>query len=963
MKRCLGMLLTCLCAQSCLLEMEPVTDDGVAPHETAIVRFSPKVSETKSSIEPDENNVENLNVFVFRDGILVAESFVERGEDIAMEVPMGYSYNVYAVANVGRCKAETYESEFAHSMNYSIEDMSDLAGPMPMACFREGIYVARSEQTMVLQLERMVSRLVLSVDKASLLEGLQVRSVRLCQSASVVRPFRWDGCGGSRAESSTEVIDGDWATDSDLVRLNSGDDVVFYALENCQGILLPDNVDPFLKVPVKVDDKKDLCTYFEITCSFDGTGLFGGEVTYRIYAGLDDCSSFDVPGNSCINVRLSLTGEGLKIVSWKVEADVHVMDGYARGRVVCGMHDMSELYMGEMIQYQVEFSDELLEYLGGSASGSTLRLLKDGTSVTGLVAGMLNGTGNVLKADMLCMSPTEGELILYSPDGKPLVCLERDVNVGIPQIVIAEYEEWYEDEPVEKLTFLPECEVNGAEENLYVYFADVEGYNLNGCDAYYFESDLFRLQDGGAFVGSTQVQPLSASFSRLPKTSGRAAASMTVSCSNDGFDHDENLLLAELYATRKCVQVNVREVNAGILTDVEVGLGIPQIELSLVDNGWAEYHDTQLSVVTDNPSNLPLDVSVWQLIATNSAAGQADPDYVESNLRIDEIQYMTGSYYNGEPPFYGSFSGFCSERNDFGDEALHVGDMLVYPLHGINTNDIRKAISYARRGAGQMIHMVDARVAGRKLFAEDVALHDKVSDGSSSYDYIYYSDDAWKYKGAVLCSDCDVISDSGLWAHVYPNISPLAMDRLLARYLDEGAACVEFLYAPNYGKLSVMTYVGVGSQYDLTLSLEYDGVMTGYVKTYPKGTWYAAQDNYCYVDFCYDKSGVQLKPGGQFVWADDGQLKAAMDDVYEFSYKDSPRPLGADAYMHNAHPVEVTMDLKMLVEGEKGKELYPFYVKWENEFLEYYHAQEDVNYKCDVNADASGYLLRVVRHK
>lgn len=963
MKKCFVLLLASLYVMSCLTEIDAVSGVEDVQNRTATVRFFPEVCKTKSSIEPDETQITSLNVLAFRDGVLIGEVFVEQTEEAVMELPVGYSYNVYALANVGKCEKEVSETEFAEALTYSIEEISDLSGPMPMSCFLQDVHVGRSGQSVTLTMERMVSRLVLSVDRSSLLEGLSICSVRLCQSASVVRPFKWQGCGGSRAESVQEVIDGDWATESDLARLNSGGDVIFYALENCQGVLLPDNVDPFLKVPAKVDDKKDLCTYFEITCAFDGTGLLGGDVTYRIYVGLDDCRSFDVPGNSCINVRLSLTGEGLKKVSWKVEADVHVMDGYALGKVSRGIHGMSELYVGEMIQYQVEFSDELMEYLGGSASGSTLRLVKDGTMAAGLVTGMLNGAGNVLKADMLCMSPTDGELILYSPDGEPLVCLERDVNVAVPQIVIAEYAEWQDDEPVERLSFIPECEVNGAMTKLYVYFTDVAGYNLNGYGAYDFDPGLFRLQDGGAFAGSKHVQPVTATFSMLPKVPGRAAASMDVKCGNDGSDHDINLLLSELYAAQESFRTNVKESNFGIETGIEVGLGIPQIGLTLVDNGWAGYHDSQLSVVVDNPSNLPLNVSVWQLVATNSASGQSDPTYVEDNLQIDEIQYMTGSYYNGEPPFYGSYSRFCSERNDSGDDALSMNGMLIYPLSGISTADIRKAVSYGKRGAGQMIHMVDAGVAGRRLFNDDVALYDNVSDGSATYDYIYYSDDSWKYRGAVLFSDGNAISNSGYWRHDYPNVCPLAMDRLLARFRDEGAACVEFLYAPNYGKLSVMTYVGVGSQYDLMLSLEYEGTMNGYVQTYPKGTWYAAQDNFCHVGFFHEKSGVPLRPGGQFVWADDGQLKSAMDGIYEFSYKDSPRPLGADAYMHNAHPVDVVMDVRMLVEGDKGQELYPYYVRWENDFLEYFHVQEDKTYKCEVDADSSGYLLRVVTHK
>ena len=117
------------------------------------------------------------------------------------------------------------------------------------------------------------------------------------------------------------------------------------------------------------------------------------------------------------------------------------------------------------------------------------------------------------------------------------------------------------------------------------------------------------------------------------------------------------------------------------------------------------------------------------------------------------------------------------------------------------------------------------------------------------------------------------------------------------------------------------------------------------------------------MDFAHEKSGVPLTVSGQYVWADDGQLKAAMNEIYEFSYKDSPKPLGADSYMHKAHPTEVEMGISLLVEGDKGKELYPYYTRWKYDFLEFYHIQEEATYECTVNADASGYFLTVVSHR
>ena len=974
MRRISLILLVLLSAVSCVFEIVEEPEMGQSESDVVKVTFSPEVCPsnmealpgmTKSSISPDEDLINDINVFAYMGGLLVAQTYSVDVHDVVLDLPIGCVCDIYAVANMGKINALADETTFLEKFSYALGDMSDLHRCMPMACFSENVYVGKSTRSLTLMLERLVAKFVLSVEKESLLEGLCVNSVRMLQCASVVKPFKWIGNGGSRAESVREIIEGDHATDSDLARLNSGKAIVFYALENCQGVLLPNNTDPFLKTPQLFAAKRGLCTYFDIVCSFDGTGLLGGDVTYRIYAGLDDCKSFDVPGNSCINISLALTDEALKRVSWKVKADVYVMDGYARGRVLQGRHGMSELYMGEKFLYQVEISDELLEYLGGNAAGCSLGFVRSGEdpSGTGLSIEDVSIEGNVLTAEILCDDPASGELYLYSPNGDPIGCLERNVVVNLPKVVVSKYAGWDTDEPVEGLTFIPECEVNGTSVQVYVYFTDAQGYNLNGAGSYGFESGLFVLRDGGALAGSVPVRSVSASFLMLPDGSGGAAASMNVSCRNDGSDHDANLLLSEIYALEKSLLMNVVEANSGIEAEVGIGLCIPAVGLALVDNGWAGYHDTQLSVVVDNPSNLPLDVSVWQLMSTYTAAGPSDPEYVEDNLHLDHIQYMTGEYYNGEPPYYASYSGFYSERNADGDRFLSDGSLLVYPLWGISTDDIIKAVNYGGRKGKQMIHLLDARLAGgRKFRVGDLVLHDNVSDGSSTYDYLYYSGESWNYKGATLYTGGQQVAGSGTWTHDYPNVAPLTLDRLYARYHQDGDACVEFMYAPNYGKLTVATYAGEGDQYDLTLSLAYEGTMDGYVKTYPKGTWYSAQDNYCSVDFAHEKSGVPLTVSGQYVWADDGQLKAAMSGIYDFSYKDSPKPLGADSYLHKAHPTEVHMNINLLVEGDNGVELYPYYTRWKYDFLEFYHIQEETTYECSVNAEAPGYFLTVVSH-
>ena len=965
MIRYLGFLVAAICAVSCTLtEITPPEKDESHSGEVRVMFRARTSSVTRSSVSPDETGIRDFNVYAFRDGILADEVYVS-GQDAAdLYLAKGYTYNVYAVANMGQKAAFAGEEEFLTSFSYSIDGLSDISDAVPMFCICEGVYVAGGTPTIHLDMERLVAKLSLSVDKSSLMEGLQVRSVRLCQSSSVVRPFKWYGKGGSRAETSAEVFDGDFATADDLQRLNGGDEIQFYALENCQGVLLPDNKDSAVKVPGNLGGKDELCTYLEVCCGFGNEGLLDGSVDYRIYLGLDATSSFDLPGNSCVNVTLNLTESGLDEVSWKVDADVSVRDGYARGRVAEGMHPLNDLYVGEKLLYEVTLADDLFEYMGGTAYGCTLAFMSDGDKVDDIIVESLVDDGSVIYAELLCREPVACELYLYGPDGECLGEIDGNVRVKVPSMLLAEYDCWLESDPVETITYAPECEINGRGAEMYLYMVDDGGYNLNGPRSYGYDASLFDFQHGGAVSGSSDVCSVWTEYNPLHDGGrGSAAARVLVFCENYADDHALNLLLADIYHGTKEMRVSVEEMNFDITRSVSVGLAIPQISLALVDNGWAGYHDCQLSVTVDNPSNLPLEVNAWQLISTNTKAGASDDAYVEKNLTLSRIEYMTGAFYNGDPPLYGSSASFTSEGINYGSAAVVDGNLLVYPLKGISTADIIKAIRYDRLGNNQMMHMLDVTVNSRKIRDGDVVLQDNVSDGSATYDHIYYNADAWNYRGAALFSGGELMSYSGRWAYDYPNVSAQSLSRMYNRYLVGMPVCVSMDYDLGYDAVAISTQVGKGSQYGLTVSISYEGVVNGYVQTYPKGTWGSSQDNYCSVDIDYEVQGVPLKADTPEIWADEAKINAAVAKIYDFSYKDSPNRLGTDSYMHRAHPVDLNLDLCFKVEGNQKSELYPISVDWKFEGIPFYHTQDDKEYNCMLSADYKGFEMIVVKHK
>lgn len=898
----------------------------------------------KSSIDPDENHVEDINIYVFRDGVLVSETYATADEDISIRLVEGQVYDVFALANVGCVHAPLNEDDFKACCRHEISDMEDLDAAVPMIWKRMGMRVTDGMKPVSVCLERTVARFDFSVDKLAL-DGLEVRSVRLCQSASVLRPFKEYGGGGSRAETVEEVFDGDYATEEDLLKLNSGGVVSFYALENCQGILLPDNPDPSAKIPDMIDCG-ELCTYLEVGCLFDGSGLLEGEVLYRIYLGLDNCTSFDVRGNSCVNVRLMLTDDGLKEVSWRVDADVSVRDGYASGMITEGMHNIDDLYVGEKILYEVEFSDQLLEYLDGDADGCSLRLMADGVESDGMVAGLLRGEGQLYQTEILFDTVAEGAICLFGPGGEPLGTLEKNVNVALPKIRFSEYSSWLEDEPVEGLSYRPECVINGKGEIVYLYLTDSYGYNLNGARAYAFDSGLFSFEDAGVWVDNTLLPDCGLGISALEPERGAPVASLEGICMNSGTDDSVNQLFADAYAGVADLSMKVSEKNYGMQGGFLSDASILPVKMSLVDNGWAGYADCQMSMVVDNPSAIPLSVSMWQLSTVYNAVDPVDEDYVEQNLRIDRMDVMTGKFNSVSRPLYATGYKFVTDCDEH-----------AYPLRGLEIEDISKAAAYDGYGQQKLFHLADVSLMGHALVASDVSLDDKLDDGSMEYVYIY-SEDGWNNVGVWLFSNDRLLSSAGSLLEDYPNVTPLRLERLEERFTADGPVEVCFEYDES---LIMYTYTGRGDKYGLNLSVRYSGTAYGYVQTHPKGTWRAEQDNYCSVDFDYTVSGKLLTD--VLDYADDGEFRAVLDEVYAHSYKDSDRPLGANAYMHHAHPTSVDCRIDILVEGDDGNELYAFDLNWKQQAFDYYHSQEAKTYSVKFNLLESPYRINVVRHK
>ena len=899
---------------------------------------------SKSSLSVNEFSVGELQFVIYRSGVLEYSEYVPSlVPSLKVRLMAGCVYNIYVLANAGKLPVSVSEDEFKEKCIYSINEISELQGRLPMAWSRTGVQVREGMGSIVVQLERLAAKVNFSLDK-NVLEGLRITSARLCQCASVVRPFRDSGGRGSYAMGPDELIDGDMATEEDLLELNSGKSIGFYALENCQGILLPDNVSPACKVPEELGPVADLCTYLEVAGVFGEDSFLDGEVIYRFYLGLDACTSFDVPGNSSIDVTLQLTGTGLREVSWRVSADVSVREGYAWGSVAHGLHDVDDLYVGERFLYEVELSDEILSYIGGDASVCSLWLDSESEA---LEFSDLVGEGNVYTCEVTCHAPATGSLYLLGPAGERLATLSKDVGIRQPKLVFSEYE--YGDSQLEGLSYIPECVINGNQETVYLYLADNNRRNLNSSAAYGFDLETFKFSVQGVGDSAVLGKFFTSSFLVGEECSGGFAYELRFSCLNDGKDYASTCVLAEAYSSGRVLNVLVGDSGNGLSGQYGIRVGVCPITLTLVDNRWAGYHSTHLSMVVDNKSEMPLEIAVCQMVDSNKDWSSAEMTtalrrYVEQNLTRQSVAYVTGSVCSHDQSAYVSSS-----------EVQCVGSG-VFPLTGIEAEDIMKSMIYDKLGSDRMYHLVDVTTGGFRIYGSDVSLVNSLSDGSSLYDTIYLSD--WNSKGTWLFSKNEPISSPGNYLLHLPNMSPLNIKGLRHRY----AEC------PNVG-LALWYDDGVfrgycpfaqGVAYGLKMTLRWRGTVQGYVQTDPQGIWGSVKDNYCTAAFDKTLKGVPLAGFTDNVSMDGGAVKAAMDAIYAQTFEDKS---DGNKFQHSAHPVSMECNVDVFIEGENGEELYPMRVSWEYSSVPYHHAQDGVTYACQMAQSASCFNMVHVAEK
>lgn len=945
--KCLIPAVLLLCLPGCMREELPHCEVERPAEEVASgkskVTFNVMRTGVKSSINPEEETIENFAIAVFKDGNLDNYGYAEGAESITLELLAGQSYNIYATANTGRPNFQTKESDFLNICTLVISDIAELGDCLPMSWNRKNVQITGTSQSVQMEMERMVSKIFFSVNK-DLLAGIEVTSARLCQGASAVYPFRWER--GNVATEEDGTIDGDYASAEDLKILNDGGEIVFYAIENCQGDLLPDNTDQWSKVPDSLDYGADLCTYLEVGCRFREGFLYEGDVTYRFYAGMDNCRNFDIRRNIEQHISLTLSQDGLYRISWMVDPKISIRDGFAAGYLLEGNHPVNGLYAGEVIRYGVTLSDELAGMIGEGISDCRIVFVpddRDGMIVFGELEEE-DAKVNAYSASGTAIRPGTGTLLLTGSSGSRLATLDNNVQILTPSMDFSLRESVGDDDNDFLLYSVPQCRLNGGDLVLHLYLLDQDRRNLNRTSGAGFDLGVFNFPAThlNGIPEGIGTDKLSVSTTNGSSNSGGPAVTYNVHCDNDGSDPELNDRLASLLSNARSITFDAVETNIGMQKVGKFEFEIPEAVLTLVDNGWAGYHDTQMSIIVDNPSRLPLDIVFWQFMSSGqmwTGAGYAQNEtWLAGNVTIDEFGYI-GTVYtptasvNGMTDWYkvcvgGRGDTIRAENNERGSSHITADGKEVYPVNGVTSETLRKALVHYKLESNEMYNMLNVSPS-----AVPVRLIDNLSDGSEVFNIMYGS-------------DSNGFNDQGIFGgHIgyFNNMSARKVENLTGKHQTGDTAI--YIRIDSSGKIYAKTGSGT-----LQLAFSIKGTANGYVLTYPNGTWGKRQDNYCTANISTITGTFTI--GSTETLIDSQSVQGIFDKIYAQTFFDSYNKIGsANNYQHSAHPTSLSLTIQARLAGTSTEEGYiPVSVNVTGSSATYYHAQEGNNYSVSVTS-------------
>lgn len=277
---------------------------------------------TKSSFtDADLSRISDMNILIYHEGVFLKDysKYITDLSSIKLTLPGGKDgFNIYLVGNVGEVDAPESESDI-DELQYVVSSYNDFrAKGFPVA----NVYrnYAKGSQTN-LKVKRLVGQYNVRIDASATDAEYTVKDLRMINCALDVYPFATD----KKATVFGKVIStqtGDILTADDIQKLNAGETVPLYFIENLQGVLLPNNTDRKNKIPSIVGDEyAKYCTYIEITADIQTASAKYTNGKYRFYLGQDETTDFSIRRNTVYNATLDFTQNMVSEEDWRIEVD------------------------------------------------------------------------------------------------------------------------------------------------------------------------------------------------------------------------------------------------------------------------------------------------------------------------------------------------------------------------------------------------------------------------------------------------------------------------------------------------------------------------------------------------------------------------------------------------------------------------------------------------------------------
>ena len=395
-------------------------------------------SGSKSLFFSDEmDRLTDLNIFMYHNGRLLEDycGYFDDMASVMLSFPIGKDgFNIYMFGNVGRCDAPSDENDISN-VRYVVGEYSSFrVNGVPVA----GAFIDfRRGSLAEFPLKRLVGQFDIRMHQSADQAEYRIKDVRVMNCALDVYPFSNNEKARlfSRSCQYDEKCSGDMLTEEDIERLNQGQSVSLYFIENLQGELLPGNTDRKAKIPSSLSTEvAECCTYVEITADVTTQIAKYTDARYRFYPGENETTDFSIRRNTLYEIVLDFTQNMVYNQEWRIEASepdvVGVWMDKQEAMVIKGAEDMIFVRAvdngGILLDFEVEslsssgyvnVSKEVVEYGGEDCVG-------------------LRFTSNV---DLAGVYPVGGnpsyltETIRLSSkemfDGKPLIV--RDIPVRI----------------------------------------------------------------------------------------------------------------------------------------------------------------------------------------------------------------------------------------------------------------------------------------------------------------------------------------------------------------------------------------------------------------------------------------------------------------------------------------------------------------------------------------------------